>query len=66
MSDDDRLKEYQSALAAIFNHPNINLGDLVYTVRERNEGDWDAPPVKAWGDAVVECERILKRDGLLK
>lgn len=42
------------------NHPHIDLGDLVYGVRDRADEDWNGPSVTAWNNAVMNAERALK------
>lgn len=43
------------ALIAISTHPHINLGDLVYSVREAEGEGWEGPQVTAWSSA---CEAV--------
>jgi len=47
--------ELLDALIAISTNPHINLGDLVYNVREAEGEGWDGPAVSAWSDA---CEQV--------
>jgi len=60
------LQDYQFALLAIFSNPHVDLGDLVYTIRERELEGWEGPAVKQWGDAVAAAHKLLKADGLLR
>lgn len=50
-----------SALRALLTAKHINLGDLVYRVRESEGEGWDGPAVNAWSNAVQAAERALKR-----
>jgi len=43
------------ALKAISSNPHVNLGDLIYQVREREGMGWDGDAVKAWSDA---CDKV--------
>jgi len=43
------------ALEAISSNPHVDLGDLVYKVRESEGEGWEGPQVKAWSDA---CELV--------
>lgn len=53
-----------AALKALTSNPHISLGDLVYTVRDREGKGWDGPAVTAWGDAVQQAEAaIAKAEG---
>ena len=58
----EREIELLDILYALVCHPSISLGDLVYTVRERCDGD---PQVAAWSDAVVRARKALKEAGLM-
>ena len=49
------------ALEALLSNPVLNLGDLVYYVREREGEDWDGPAVKAWGDAVQAAKAAIAK-----
>lgn len=48
------------ALKRLMSNPHISLGDLVYTVREREGEGWDGKYVKEWSDAVVNAEAVVK------
>ena len=53
-----------AALKALTTNPHINLGDLVYKVRESEGEGWDGPQVKAWSDAVQSAaSAITKAEG---
>lgn len=60
--DVSTIVELRDALRALAANPHLNLGDLVYDVREREGLGWDGPSVKAWSDAVARAEKILERD----
>jgi hypothetical protein len=49
------------ALEALCSNPHINLGDLVYYVREREGKGWDGPAVTAWGEAVEKAKAAIKK-----
>ena len=53
MTEIERLKKI---IRDIGMHPDLPLGDMIYTVRERNGGDWNHPAVKAWSDAVAAVD----------
>jgi len=48
-----------AALRAISSNPHLNLGDQIYSIRERELQGFDGPAVKAWSDAVTEIQNIL-------
>ena len=54
-------KELIDALRQLFANANIDLGELVYQVREREGLGWDSPSVKHWSDAVATAKALLKR-----
>ena len=58
---DDLLKEAIAALRAITTNRHVDLGDLVYQVRERELQGWDGPSVTAWSNAVIAVKAVLKR-----
>lgn len=55
----DEIERLVSALRGIMEHDSIDLGDLVYTVRERDGLGWDGPLVKSWSDAVSRANNVL-------
>ncbi len=59
--DETLLKDSIAALRALTTNPHLSLGDLVYTVREHELEGWDGPAVKAWSDAVIAADAVLKR-----
>lgn len=62
MSDDPpTATELAAALRALMTHPHIDLGDLVYDVREREGRGWDGPAVIAWSAAVTNARNLMKR-----
>lgn len=69
MSDQEKhitaaAPEFYAALKALTSNPHLDLGDLVYAVRDREMDGWDGPAVKAWGEAVVLAEKaIAKAEG---
>ena len=53
--------ELLSALEALLSNPYLNLGDLVYQVREREGEGWDGPAVTAWSDAVMAAKAAIAK-----
>lgn len=51
----EQNEERVAALVAISTNPHINLGDLVYAVRDAEGLGWEGPAVAAWGEA---CEAV--------
>lgn len=49
----------RTALSALFGNPHLDLGDLVYQVREREGEGWEGASVKAWSDAVTAGRHLL-------
>ena len=41
-----------AAMKALTSNQHLNLGDLAYTIRDRELKGWDGPAVKAWSEAV--------------
>jgi hypothetical protein len=50
-----------AALEALSSNPCINLGDLIYQVREREGKGWDGPAVTAWGEAVEKAKAAINK-----
>ena len=48
------------ALEGLMGNPSIDLGDLVYYVREREGKGWDGPDVNAWSNAVQLARAALQ------
>ena len=46
-------------IRALTGNAHINLGDLVYNVREREGLGWEGPSVVGWGAAVKAAEDFL-------
>jgi hypothetical protein len=55
-----RNTELLDALKAISNNPHIDLGDLVYTVRDREGEGWAGRYVHEWNDACAKINELLK------
>lgn len=55
---DPEKERMREALEALLNNPHLNLGDLVYQVREREGLGWDGPAVKAWSEAVMKAKAL--------
>jgi colicin import membrane protein len=45
---------------ALFSNPHVNLGDLIYKVRDSEGDGWDGPWVTQWGEAVKAAEDAIK------
>lgn len=59
-ADQDLLE----ALEALTSNPHIDLGGLVYKVRDSEGEGWDGPQVKHWSDAVQAARTaIAKAEG---
>lgn len=52
-------KPMLAALEAISSNPHLDLGDIIYTVREHEGQGWDGPAVKAWSDAVTAVKAAI-------
>lgn len=59
--DESLLKDAIAALRALSANPCLNLGDLVYQVRDRELQGWEGPAVIAWSNAVTAANEVLKR-----
>lgn len=55
-----KLKQVLDVLNRLMTNEHIDLGDLVYTVREREGEGWNGPSIKAWSKAVEDAEWHLK------
>ena len=56
--------ELLEALKALLFHPHVNLGDLVYAVRDREGLGWTGRSVTAWNQAVLQAKAaIAKAEG---
>lgn len=53
----DKMKE---ALTALLTNKHVDLGDLVYKVRDSEGKGWEGPSVVAWGKAVVNAKQLLE------
>jgi hypothetical protein len=53
--------ELLEALIAITSNSHINLGDLVYEVREREGEGWEGTAVKQWSEAVSKVESAIAK-----
>lgn len=52
------------ALKALTSNPHVDLGGLVYKVRDSEGEGWDGPQVKHWSDAVQAARAaIAKAEG---
>jgi hypothetical protein len=55
-----RCRTAEAAVAGLLSNKHINLGDMIYHVREVEGLGWEGPSVTAWNHAVQEAERVLK------
>ena len=53
----------RDVLLRLMTNPAIDLGDQIYTVREREGHGWDGPAVKAWSDAVSDAKKLIEDEG---
>lgn len=53
--------EMFEALTALTTNPHLNLGDLVYKIRESELKGWEGPAVIAWGKAVEATDAVLEK-----
>jgi hypothetical protein len=49
------------ALEALTSNPHVNLGDLVYQVRDREGLGWDGPQVTKWSNAVQQASAAIAK-----
>lgn len=54
------IERLRSIIFKLTNNAHLNLGDLVYQVRDREGLGWDGPSVKSWSDAVTAAENEFK------
>jgi hypothetical protein len=56
--------ELLEALKALTSNPHVDLGGLVYQVRDREGEGWDGPQVTNWSNAVQAAKAaIAKAEG---
>lgn len=55
----DENKRLREALKAIMTNPSIDLGDMIYNVKDREGKGWEGPDVTAWGKALIESRKLL-------
>lgn len=53
--------EMKAALIAISSNKHLDLGDLIYDVREREGKGWEGKSVKQWSDAVQKVNEVVKK-----
>lgn len=56
----DPVSDLKDTLRALLTNPHLNLGDLVYQVREREGLGWEGPAVTAWSAAVNKAQELVK------
>jgi hypothetical protein len=56
----EEVEQLKGVIRALTSNPHVDLGDLVYQVREREGQGWDGPAVKAWSDAVEAAHKAVK------
>jgi hypothetical protein len=54
------VNEALEVLRALVNAKHIDLGDLVYSVRESEGEGWDGPAVTAWSEAVTRARKLVQ------
>jgi len=52
-------RQMWAVLEGLLTNPQIDLGDLVYQVRDREGLGWEGPDVTAWGNAVKAAKEML-------
>lgn len=55
----DERQQMRAILEGLLANPQIDLGDLVYQVLDREGLGWDGPDVTAWGNAVTAAKEML-------
>lgn len=55
----EKVNEVLKAAYSIATNPHVNLGDLVYKIRDSADGNWNAPEVISWSDAVAMLNSIF-------
>ena len=53
--------ELLEALEALTSNPHVDLGDLVYQVRDREGLGWDGPEVTKWSNAVQQARAAIAK-----
>lgn len=54
------LERVAEAAKKVNTQKGIDLGDLIYRVRENEGKGWEGPLVKRWSNAVAELEASLR------
>jgi hypothetical protein len=57
-----RKADFDRAVAimrALCTQEHLDLGDLVYVVRDREGQGWEGPAVKAWSEAMIAAFAFL-------
>ena len=53
------MDKLRALLEALTSNPEVDLGDLVYEIREREGKGWDGPAVSQWSNTVQEVKTTL-------
>lgn len=53
--------EMFEALNALFSNPHVDLGDLVYQIREREGEGWEGAAVKGWSEAITKAKAAIAK-----
>jgi len=55
------LREVVSVLRALNSNKHVNLGDLVYKIRDVELEGWEGHWVTQWSNTVVRCDELLAK-----
>jgi hypothetical protein len=55
----NEVERLRGLLRDLVTNPHVDLGDLVYDVREREGAGWEGPWVKHWSDTVTAIKKEL-------
>lgn len=53
--------EMLAALEGLTSNPHLDLGDLVYRIRDSELLGWDGPSVTAWSEAVSRALSAIRK-----
>ena len=58
---DDDEHEMWKVLEGLLGNPHIDLGGLVYMVRDKEVEVWDGPAATEWSESVQAAKRLLDK-----